>query len=981
MDCGPAALKCLLDGHGIHAAYGRLREACQTEVDGTSIDTLEEIANELGLDAKQSLVPIDHVAHRRSSVLPAIVVVRLPSGANHFVVAWRIVGRWLQIMDPGSGRRWVHRDEFARGVYEHALDMPASEWRRWASSEIYLGVVRDDLRALGHRRPSELVERATSDATWRSLAALDASVRMTRSLVHSGGVDRGSTAARLVESLFADACSGEMHEVSAIPPVYWTVRPHAPVAGRELVLNVRGAVVVRVRGVASDRASGAARDHTARDVDRDVDDHRDDDRRRDDEHALDARRHRPLSPELAAALSEPPARPLREILQHVQAKGWLNPAVLVSAAGISAALFLAQALLFRALFDIGEQLSLREQRIFAFAAVLLFLTGALLIELPLTAAMLRTGRQLEARLRIAFQRALPRLSDRYFSSRPSSDMAERAHSLAVLRNVPNVAMRVVRATFQLMLTAAGLIWLDPKSAPLVVAAALATGLLPLVFQRVLSERELAVRSHHGALMRFYLESLLGIVAVRAHRAEKSLRGEHESLLVEWVRTGRRLARASTAMRAATTSLALVSAAWLVTDHFARHGWSAGELLFAYWALGLPALGDQVAQAVLQLVPMRNAALRALEPLHAPASGHAPAFAHESVDSDVRAAMPDVGAHAADDRDARDERGAFAPTRASLAAHDLARSTHLKAAGAQSEIRARDDVLAPATLRALTEDATGVALELRDVELAISGRPILRDIDLSIRSGEHVALVGASGAGKSSLIALLLGFHRASSGAVLVDGHALDPDRLHALREACAWIDPAVQLWNRTLFDNLVYGIESTSPSDLADALENADLAGMFESLPDGLHTTLGEGGAFLSGGEGQRVRFGRALLRRDVRLALLDEPFRGLGRERRSLLLERARSHWRGATLVCATHDLEETRAFDRVIVLDHGRIVEDGDPRRLSLDSRSHYRALLDAERRVRAALASDPTWTRWHVANGTLEVERSTEPERGSP
>ena len=200
-------------------------------------------------------------------------------------------------------------------------------------------------------------------------------------------------------------------------------------------------------------------------------------------------------------------------------------------------------------------------------------------------------------------------------------MAERAHSLAVLRNVPSIAMRVSRAVFQLAFTAVGLIWLDPRSAWLVAASALAAGLFPFLFQRMLSERELAVRSHHGALMRFYLEALLGIVAVRAHRAEKSLRAEHEGLLVEWVRTGRRLARASIAMRAATSTMAFGLSALVVMDHFARHGWTAGEFLFAYWALGLPALGEQLAQAVLQIAPMRNAALRALEPLRTPASLH------------------------------------------------------------------------------------------------------------------------------------------------------------------------------------------------------------------------------------------------------------------------------------------------------------------------------------------------------------------------
>ncbi len=107
MDCGPAALKCLLEGFGIPVSYGRLREACQTGVDGTSIDTLEVVANELGLHADQVMIPVDHVFLRAAPALPALVVVRHSSGPTHFVVVWRRVGSWLQVMDPSIGRRWV----------------------------------------------------------------------------------------------------------------------------------------------------------------------------------------------------------------------------------------------------------------------------------------------------------------------------------------------------------------------------------------------------------------------------------------------------------------------------------------------------------------------------------------------------------------------------------------------------------------------------------------------------------------------------------------------------------------------------------------------------------------------------------------------------------------------------------------------------------------------------------------------------------
>src|SRR5687767_16040685 len=84
MDCGPAALKCLLEGFGIAVSYGRLREACQTDVDGTSIDTLEDVAVQLGLVAEQTMVPVDHLLLPVAQTLPALVVTVLPDGSTHF---------------------------------------------------------------------------------------------------------------------------------------------------------------------------------------------------------------------------------------------------------------------------------------------------------------------------------------------------------------------------------------------------------------------------------------------------------------------------------------------------------------------------------------------------------------------------------------------------------------------------------------------------------------------------------------------------------------------------------------------------------------------------------------------------------------------------------------------------------------------------------------------------------------------------------
>jgi ATP-binding cassette subfamily B protein len=176
----------------------------------------------------------------------------------------------------------------------------------------------------------------------------------------------------------------------------------------------------------------------------------------------------------------------------------------------------------------------------------------------------------------------------------------------------------------------------------------------------------------------------------------------------------------------------------------------------------------------------------------------------------------------------------------------------------------------------------------------------------------------------------------------------------------------VAIWNRSLLDNLRYGNPEVE-LPWTEIVDRAELRRVLEQLPEGFQTSLGEGGGLVSGGEGQRVRLGRALARPDVRLAVLDEPFRGLGRDQRRELLGRARRHWSRATLLCITHDVAETRAFPRVVVIDGGRLVEDGAPGDLAARPDSRYAALLAAEIEVRELWRAG-TWRRLWLADGRL-------------
>jgi ABC-type bacteriocin/lantibiotic exporter with double-glycine peptidase domain len=885
MDCGPAALKCLLEGFGISVGYGRLREACQTDVDGTSINTMEEVAVQLGLEAEQVMVPADYVLLRAAQVLPAIVVTRHPDGIIHFVVAWYRHGRFVQVMDPATGRRWPTRQEFLNELYVHVIPVPAAAWREWAGSDEILGVLRQRLAYLGISKGSTagMIDAALADPGWHTLATLDAATRMVSALVRSGGLRHGQQAARVLAAFVERARKEAPEAAQAIPTAYWSVQPAPPGPDGADQLLLRGAVLVRVRGRSSGERACRADETSANSIGGPS----------------------PLSPELVAALAEPSSRPGRDLLRFLRADGLFTPLALMAALALAAGGVVVEALLFRSLLDIGRELGLTEQRLGAMGVLLGVVIMFLFLELLSAVGLLRLGRHLEARLRMAFLEKLPRLGDRYFQSRLTSDMAERSHSVHALRLLPGLGGQLMQSALALILTTAGIAWLEPASAPVASLTAVLSVGLPLMVQPLLAERDLRVRSHGGALSRFYLDALLGLVAIRAHRAEQAVRREHESLLTEWARASLGLQRAIVAVEGVQFCVGFGLAGWLLLDHLARAGESGGVLLLVYWALSLPALGEEVALLTRQYPAHRNTTLRLLEPLGAPE------------DTDRQEHSQTVASPLAD-------------VQASL--------------------------------------SRGISVALEGVSVRAAGHLILAGVDLTIEAGSHVAIVGPSGAGKSSLVGILLGWHRPATGRVLIDGVPLDSQRLEQLRRETAWVDPAIQLWNRSFLDNLFYGVSADSSLPVSRVVEQADLCGVLEKLPEGLQTSLGEGGALISGGEGQRVRLGRAMLRPGVRLVILDEPFRGLDRERRRELLARTRKLWPDATLLCVTHDVGETQAFERVLVIEGGQIVEDGLPADLVERPTSRYRALLVAEREVREGLWSNSAWRQLWLGGGQL-------------
>jgi ATP-binding cassette subfamily B protein len=886
MDCGPAALKCVLEGFGVGASYGRLREVCHTDVDGTSIDALEDLAKRLGLDAEQIMIPADHLLLREASALPAILVVTRPGGVTHFVVVWRRIGGLVQVMDPAIGRRWMRGRTLLDEAYTHEHVVTAADWHEWARSDDFLRPLGRRLAQIGGARKARaLLLNCAANTDWRQLAAFDAALRMTADLVDEGGVRRGGEAARLLEDLVARSLGlwrdSTVHQLSGPPPtavepapgglprlipeVYWSVRPAAPGGDGLERLSLKGAVLVRFRGTAPAGAAVTAASEEVR---------------------------------------ERGASPLVEYWRALPRRSWLSLAAVGSGIALAAAGVVFEGLLVRALLDLGREIRLVEQRLTGMGLVVAFVAALLLVELQMVRGLARLGRLAEINLRVKFLRKIPLLGDRYFRSRPASDMAERAHAAHQCRLLPELLGEMSRRGFALLITALAIGLVFPGTAPVLFLAVISAVALPWAFKGRLEEHDLRVRTHAGALSRFYLDALLGLTAVRAHSAEGAVRREHEGLLIEWARATSRLVRCVTTLEFVTGTCGFGFAIWLIAAHLGASTDAGGALLLAYWALQLPVLGSELALLVAQYPLQRNTLLRLFEPMGAPEE-EAPASAEPE---------PPGGG----------------PPR----------------------------------------------IELRNVSVIAAGQPILHDLSLTIGGGEHLAIVGRSGAGKSSLAGLFLGWLRPASGELLCDGAALDHKRLASLRRACVWVDPSIWLWNRSLFDNLAYGNETSGGASIAGALDQSGLYSVLDTLPAGLQSSLGEGGAFLSAGEGQRVRFGRGVLRARPRLVILDEPFRGLDQSQRAGLLRQARELWAGATLVCITHDMAETSSFDRVVVMDGGTIVEDGPPRELAARSDSRYRAMLDAAHSARSLIWDDPLWRRVRLEEGRIHEAEGASP-----
>ncbi|HTH00965.1 MAG TPA: ABC transporter ATP-binding protein [Vicinamibacterales bacterium] len=206
----------------------------------------------------------------------------------------------------------------------------------------------------------------------------------------------------------------------------------------------------------------------------------------------------------------------------------------------------------------------------------------------------------------------------------------------------------------------------------------------------------------------------------------------------------------------------------------------------------------------------------------------------------------------------------------------------------------------------------------------NGATALQDVEFSVAAGQTVAIVGASGSGKSTLAALLLRFRAPTRGSITVDGvdyWEYSPDSWH---RATALVEQDAFLFHGTLRENIVYGFDRATPAALQRAIDVANLSDVVAQLPQGLDTLVGERGAMVSGGQRQRIAIARAVIR-DPSILILDEATSHLDSVSEQLVQQALLNASRGRTTIVIAHRLSTIREADKLIVLEHGRLVEEG--------------------------------------------------------
>ncbi len=239
--------------------------------------------------------------------------------------------------------------------------------------------------------------------------------------------------------------------------------------------------------------------------------------------------------------------------------------------------------------------------------------------------------------------------------------------------------------------------------------------------------------------------------------------------------------------------------------------------------------------------------------------------------------------------------------------------------------------------------SGAEIAFNDVSFAYpGGLPVFEKFNLRIHAGQRVGLVGQSGGGKSSLFVLLQRFYDVQGGSITIDGQDISRVTQHSLRQAISVVPQDISLFHRSIMENIRYGRPGATDEEVLRAAIAAR-CDFVETLPEGLHTQVGDRGVKLSGGQRQRIAIARAFLK-DAPILLLDEATAALDSESEEAIREALQRLMRGRTVIAIAHRLATLRNFDRVVMLQGGKIIEDGKPDSL-MQGTGPYRELVTQE------------------------------------
>ena len=225
-----------------------------------------------------------------------------------------------------------------------------------------------------------------------------------------------------------------------------------------------------------------------------------------------------------------------------------------------------------------------------------------------------------------------------------------------------------------------------------------------------------------------------------------------------------------------------------------------------------------------------------------------------------------------------------------------------------------------------------AISVQDVTFGHDGQydqPLFAHFDLDIAAGEKIGLVGQSGSGKTTLTRLLLRFSDLQEGRICIDGQNIAEVTQRSLRRQISYVPQEPLLFHRSLRENIAYGLPGATEDQVRDAATRAYALDFIESLPDGFDTLVGERGVKLSGGQRQRIAIARAILK-DARILVLDEATSALDSESEVHIQRALAQAMAGRTTLVIAHRLSTIQAMDRILVMDDGRIIEQGSHREL---------------------------------------------------